>query len=210
MKLYKYHSINVNLLKSLQKKMNWYSRIDQLNDPYEFYLVDNTGTEVYEAFKKTLCVCCFSKNMNSILMWSHYADNHRGVCLEWDCGIEKNKGSLFEMEYNNIITIVNDVERTSSGHLSLNVTTNGRFMKTKFQTWEHEEEIRMIHIEEDLRLKGKYGEFPGELTAIHFGRNASIEDIELVKANAKHLKDVKFDRVDLNYTTMKNDRILPL
>lgn len=190
--------------------MNWYSRIDQLNDPYEFYLVDNTGTDVYETFKKTLCVCCFSKNMNSILMWSHYADNHRGVCLEWDFDTEKNKGNLIEIEYNNIITVVDEVERMNSGHLSLNVTTNGKFMKTKFQTWEHEEEIRMIRIEEDLKLKGTYSNFPGDLKAIHFGRNASIEDIELVKANTKHLKDVKFDRVDLNYTTMKNDRILPL
>lgn len=190
--------------------MNWYSRIDQLNDPYEFYFVDNTGTGIYETFKKKLCVCCFSKNMNSILMWSHYADNHRGVCLEWDFDTEKNKGSFIEMEYNNAITIMDEVKWTNTGHLSLNVETNGKFLKTKFKTWEHEEEIRMIRIEDDLKLKGNYGDFPGELIAIHFGRNASVEDIELVKANAKHLDNIKFDKVDLNLNTMKNDRILPV
>jgi hypothetical protein len=190
--------------------MNWYSRIDQLNDPYEFYLIDNTGEETYEIFKKSLCVCCFSKNMNSILMWSHYADNHRGVCLEWDFDTQANKGRFFEMEYHNVVTVLDEVKRTNTGHLSLNIETNGKFLTTKFQTWQHEEEIRMIRVEEDLKLKGMYSDFPGKINAIHFGRNASNEDIELVKANTKHLDNIRFDMVDLNIETMKNDRILPL
>lgn len=209
MKIYKYHSININLLKSLQKKANWYSRIDQLNDPYELYFIDKTGTSVYEDFKRTLCLCCFSKNMNSILMWSHYADNHKGVCLEWDFDNDKNKGGFYEVEYENNIITLNEVE-LNRGYLSLNVNTNGKFLKTKFQTWEHEEEIRMIRYEDDLKLKGNYGNFPGELTAIYFGRNTSADDIELVKLNTQHLRNIKFYKVDLNLETMKNDKILSI
>src|SRR5260221_11935201 len=150
MKLYKYHNININLLKCLHKKMNWYSRIDQLNDPYEFYFVDNTGTTVYDSFKKSLCVCCFSKNMNEILMWSHYADNHKGVCLEWDFDVEQKKGSFFEIEYDDNVTILDEVKRYESGHLNLDIESNGKFMKLKFKTWGYEEEIRIIKIEKDL------------------------------------------------------------
>lgn len=29
-------------------------------------------------------VCCFTKNPSNILMWSHYAHNHKGICLEFD------------------------------------------------------------------------------------------------------------------------------
>jgi len=32
---------------------------------------------------KQLCkVCCFNEDPTSMLMWGHYADNHRGFCIE--------------------------------------------------------------------------------------------------------------------------------
>lgn len=34
--------------------------------------------------KENLHVTCFSKTNESILMWSHYADNHKGFCVEYD------------------------------------------------------------------------------------------------------------------------------
>ena len=32
-------------------------------------------------------VCCFSEHPNNILMWSHYAKNHQGICLGFDTSI---------------------------------------------------------------------------------------------------------------------------
>jgi hypothetical protein len=34
--------------------------------------------------RKGLRVCSFSANNRSLLMWSHYADQHRGLCIEYD------------------------------------------------------------------------------------------------------------------------------
>ena len=31
-----------------------------------------------------ICFFCMSKVNDDVLMWSHYADNHRGLCLEFD------------------------------------------------------------------------------------------------------------------------------
>ncbi len=41
--------------------------------------------EVRQEYKE-LGIACFSKVApdNNILMWSHYADGHRGICLEFD------------------------------------------------------------------------------------------------------------------------------
>ena len=33
--------------------------------------------------KKGLTVVCFTEDVKSILMWSHYANNHRGFCIEY-------------------------------------------------------------------------------------------------------------------------------
>jgi hypothetical protein len=35
--------------------------------------------------KESLKVCSFSETQYSIIMWSHYADQHRGFCVEYDC-----------------------------------------------------------------------------------------------------------------------------
>ena len=207
MKIYKYQTININLLKSLQKKMIWYSRMDRLNDPYELFFIDNTGTDIYIDFRKTLCVSCFSKNRDEILMWSHYANNHKGICLEWDIDFEKMKGSLFEIDYNKDITILQKVDLLDSGHLSINIKTNGKFLLSKFKTWAYEEELRIFRIVEDLSKIGIYCEFPGKLTTIYFGTNTLKDDIDLVKHNSKHFQDIKYFKVDFNTETMKNDKI---
>jgi hypothetical protein len=202
MTLYKYHRINLNLLKSLQKKCNWYSRIKDLNDPYEMFFKDNTESDIYNDLIKTFCVCSFSKNRNEILMWSHYADNHKGICLEWEVTGDWEH-ALIEIEYFDDITIIDSIKRSNSGHLSLNVNTNAKFLKQKFSNWKYEDEVRVIRIEDDLNKKGIYGEYPGELSAIYFGKNSSEEDIELVKLNSNHIKDLKYYKVDLDIESMK-------
>ena len=34
-------------------------------------------------------VACFTTELNNILMWSHYADGHKGFCLEFDTNFFK-------------------------------------------------------------------------------------------------------------------------
>lgn len=33
--------------------------------------------------RKTYCMACFSEKVNNLLMWSHYADHHKGICIEY-------------------------------------------------------------------------------------------------------------------------------
>ena len=35
-------------------------------------------------YEEDIGICCFSFNPKSILMWSHYTNNHKGVCLKFD------------------------------------------------------------------------------------------------------------------------------
>jgi hypothetical protein len=206
MKIYKYHTINTNLLHSLLKKKHWCSRIDLLNDPYELQFMDKTENEVYKDFTKEICVCCFSKNMNEVLMWSHYADNHKGVCLEFEIDPKKYKGSLWEMKYDNKLTILDKVELHEDGTLKLNIETTGKFLSTKFKNWAYEEELRITIIPEDSYKPGTMIDYLGNLTSIFFGKKSSKDDIELVKFNSEHFKDLKYFQVDLDIETMKNDK----
>ncbi|NHI00822.1 DUF2971 domain-containing protein [Oceanimonas sp. MB9] len=40
--------------------------------------------ETSEGFKQMFKICCFSENPKSILMWSHYADYHKGFCIGYN------------------------------------------------------------------------------------------------------------------------------
>ncbi|MEA4917252.1 DUF2971 domain-containing protein [Proteiniphilum sp.] len=141
--------------------------------------------------------------MDNIIMWSHYADSHRGVCLEWEVDEEQVKGLLLEVKYENTLTTLDTVERLETGHLSLNVSTNGKFIIQKFKNWEYEDELRTYIICEDSLKKGELKSFLGKLTSIYFGKNTSPENIDLVKHNAKHIPDIEYKQVDLDVDTMK-------
>lgn len=203
MKIYKYHAININLLNSLRIQANWYSKIQYLNDPHECFYIDKTGTDTYKKMLSEICACCFSLNMDNILMWSHYAEGHKGVCLEWDIDWEKLKRQLRPIKYDNSITTLDSVERLPSGHLSLNAYTNGKFLTQKFKNWEYEEEIRCYMICKDPNEKGEFNPYLGKLTSIYFGTNADPEDIELVKHTVRHLSDIELKQVHLDTETVK-------
>ena len=43
-------------------------------------------------------IYCLTPIPNNILMWSHYADNHKGICLEFDTSI-RLFGTAREVDY---------------------------------------------------------------------------------------------------------------
>jgi hypothetical protein len=42
--------------------------------------------QITNYFQNKYYITCFTSNLRSILMWSHYAQNHTGFCLEFDPG----------------------------------------------------------------------------------------------------------------------------
>lgn len=42
-----------------------------------------------ETLRKNTGVCCFTTERDDILMWSHYADSHQGICIGFDFSRDK-------------------------------------------------------------------------------------------------------------------------
>ncbi|MFT5581477.1 MAG: hypothetical protein ACI9G9_000728 [Psychromonas sp.] len=208
MKLYKYHSINKNLIWSLIEKKNWYSKFENLNDPFEALFNDETNTGIYGNLRSSMRICCFSKNRDEILMWSHYADEHRGVCLEFECGENTDfLGSIFNVEYENNLTKIDNVELTKNGNLLINNETNGKWVRRKLGTWKYEEEVRKILIDDHNSSNGLTRDFPGKLAALYFGIRASNEYIELIQNITSNEEDLKYFKVELNIETGKMSKL---
>lgn len=86
-------------LESFRENYLWFSKPKFFNDPFDcnmevikyynnFLNSINTIAEKADDLiinsTKEFGICCFSKTNNNIHMWSHYADSHKGICIEYD------------------------------------------------------------------------------------------------------------------------------
>ena len=89
-RLYRYSSSKYGLW-TLQNRCLRVSRIEELNDPFEFLapeLIDPQYRQIIRSVKahlnKTKGIVYFAENRKSPLMWAHYAERHEGLCLGFD------------------------------------------------------------------------------------------------------------------------------
>lgn len=87
MKIYHYLP-RVFAIENLKNRRLKISRLNDLNDHFEFGAADHSNEEqriIWEHWKQQQNekwgLICFSKTWNNPVLWSHYADRHRGVCL---------------------------------------------------------------------------------------------------------------------------------
>lgn len=82
-------------------------------------------------------VCCFSKIWDSILMWSHYADKHSGICIGYDESTSDRE--LNEVRYASHYPASNKVEGADLQSFLK------EYMLTKSAHWIYEQEHRLIN-----------------------------------------------------------------
>lgn len=89
-----------------------------------------------EIAAKHVGIICFSQTPDNILMWSHYADSHRGMVIEFD---ETTFGkNLTAVEYENDRAIYSPVFDVGGFEHLVRVT------KRKSEQWSYEKEVRLI------------------------------------------------------------------
>ena len=139
---------------NLRKKRLKISRFLELNDPFELFAVEQHDPVLRRRMKDWAKrvhaedgVICLSRSWRNPLMWSHYADRHRGVCLGFD---------------------VSDLEKISyqPERLAPGLLTDGPqpptawtqlLLTTKFADWEYENEVRiLLHLSLMAEEKGLY------------------------------------------------------
>lgn len=116
------------------------------------------------SYLKVPIVCCFSSKCDNILMWSHYADSHLGICLGFEASGENDYYSmpLYESdtdespssgEFKQVIyDSSNDlciVKMFDDQYKNANIVEDRIF--TKLHAWEYECEYRMRLLESHIR-----------------------------------------------------------
>lgn len=133
------------------------ANLDEVNDPYESLAVGFKSHKHQEGFlnvirhhmAKTFGIICFSEMYNDPLLWSHYADRCKGICLGFDVIriLNNNTNSfIMKVEYEQERFDHNDMGFTfrSMTDMSINRDSLSQLITTKHCTWKYEEESRLI------------------------------------------------------------------
>jgi Protein of unknown function (DUF2971) len=222
--LYKYCAYNTNSLSILINKKIWVAKPASLNDPFDckikFKLEINseafskylnrtdrsTGNRQkdYENFLKGLQmttedisnfgVFSMSQIEDNILMWSHYANHHKGFCI----GFVRKNDNLF-----------GDIARTQPVEYDYNypeaypLDENGNYdeaifkkmLFTKAKDWEYEKEWRLIYNEGD-----KEEPLLADISSIIFGLRMSEGHKDTIRKILADKPNIRYQQaIDIEY-----------
>lgn len=135
---------------------------------------------------------CFSKKNDEFLMWSHYGDKHRGICMEFNrekLDLAINIG-VEDISYETKLPKI----RATIKNLGNNEENLKKIMLTKLMHWEYESEVRAaVYLNES---RGNlYNYKPDILESIIFGCKTTTDDKELIR-NILKLHD-KYNHVKI-------------
>ena len=186
-------------------------------ETYKKTLTEIIKKSALEDFRnKYFTISCFNNSPLNILMWSHYADNHKGFLIEFKFP-KKNLGRFpLPVEYCSeypIITIPASLQIYRS-NLNLQIEQAKKTFYIKSKEWIYENEYRLINNQNELAT------FPAEyISSVIFGTNTTtpikntikniIEEFNLknnlnVKTYESQLAKRKFKIVVPNHPRLNN------
>jgi len=169
-----YHFLSSrDAIQDLERKMIKVSTPKTFNDPFELmpYLRYSTGKKIkrYKDFRKIFFddygLLCFSKTWKEPLLWSHYADRHKGIAI----GFQISGYKILHVKYRR------DPKRRQI-ELTNNSKTNEEsfreLAKIKYIKWEYEAESRvLLKLKDCTKIDGDY--------FAQFGSNLQVKEIRL-------------------------------
>lgn len=130
----------------IQKKRLKISLIEDLNDPFELMGVDTSDPLVYQALLDTRQeiasesgVVCFSRSWSNPVLWSHYADKHKGIVLGFEIPHSSEFPVLMEVSYIDVRPKHTCEQFLAWDHLAMK-----QLLATKFTHWIYEDEVRLF------------------------------------------------------------------
>lgn len=144
--------------------------------------------------KEKTIICSLSQSYQDGLMWSFYADEHRGCCIEVEVTSKKDWRRI-PINYTDVLPNVDD-EMKSTIVLGINY-----ILSTKSKSWRNEKEIRYV---KNLKPRSRTS-LSIKIHRILLGIRMKKEDEWLIRKvvkliNANQPKDKKIDVVKLKKT----------
>ncbi|UOQ51036.1 DUF2971 domain-containing protein [Hymenobacter cellulosivorans] len=183
--IYKFYGTEKYHFESLRESYIYFAPPSKFNDPYDCSLdtitfsvkkQTNYRKNKEKEFKErytTLGVCCFSRKNTSILMWSHYANCHKGFCLEYRIENKKSVIRPFDVNYTDHYVTMDFSREPKESIFNM--------ILTKHRQWEYEEEVRYFTGGFRTNDERKYPLQRNVLEAVYLGINCEAETINTIR-----------------------------
>lgn len=179
-KLYKYRSLSGDSFKFTQSiLMNnriYFPTQIELNDSFEgLFRIEIPGLLPSAIIPVKTGILSLTSKRDDILMWSHYADSHKGICLEFDTSIPDSPFALAQpVKYKAKFDDMTFDADFDAAQVSESVSL------TKSRHWKYEKEWRVIGSNSGVC------KFPPEsLTGVIAGCNIPPEDYDWLESLLK-------------------------
>lgn len=171
----------------LQERQMWFSKYECLNDPYEiagaYYDYGSkegkSYLEISKLFNRSMVeILALTNSYNNLLMWSHYAKNHKGYCIEF---VVEDASKIFKVQYLDKIPEGISLALLHAKDIEEKKKICKYFLN-KPKAWEYENEYRVLNIDDweernqDSREKGssiKLAEIGLKVNRIILGANCN-------------------------------------
>ena len=133
--------------------------------------VQKRWTEIVDETNKNLRICSFSLNKSSLLLWSHYSDEHKGLCIEYNFFDDDSLRAFMQpVTYRDKIHKIDIFEEYTTMQM-----IGSSLIKSR--DWEYEQEWRLtIFKQKDNFSQKKVIPKP---TAIYLGTRFNVNDEKL-------------------------------
>lgn len=191
--VYKFRS-NINIRQdtfSLLENKLYASRLTDLNDPFESTIIDYFGdifkdkdglSGLLKRIKNEVGIysmSCDKEDKRIVLeelMWAHYANSHKGFCIEYDLDILRqslklgllDNADLFEVTYDDL-----DIQSFALKRFQKDVKET--LLSFKSPSWRYENEVRLVFDSFGVKTYD-----PKALKGIYFGLNMGVREREII------------------------------
>ncbi|WP_300742857.1 tetratricopeptide repeat protein [uncultured Brachyspira sp.] len=225
--LYNYTKVNKDTLRSVLNNTLWCSNTKNFNDPVDPFIKKNSYDKSYDYLLERIKVACLTTHNDNTLMWSHYADKHQGICIEYDINniFDKNNIILKKISYNKKAIRFDLIKNTQNTIMLSNTKNIDNFLispnfisnalidnnpldhitelfMVKSKEWEYEDEYRILfYDEENKNPNGALINLP--IKSICLGVQTSKEDKELVYNLVKSINEKNRNKNGKKYRRIK-------
>lgn len=176
--LYRYMPLNLNALSSIINGDVYMVTASKMNDIFEGAAFGtNSSPEMnqheIQRIQNEIYLKSFSYAKDNNLMWSHYGDAHKGICIGYDFSkvSEEVRQHLYPVQYSDTRFSFIDAER---------IAAHPFLCLRKSSEWKYEKEFRMIYKKDELTNGNNIIKLDC-ISEIIFGLRTDSQKIEIVK-----------------------------
>lgn len=204
---YAFHSCSKHVIESLINEEINLTPSNQFNDVFDCPIIslldnnDEISKLIKNAYDSCLTVACFMRNnklpiytsseswkepkrrgdkkeFRNELMWAHYADSHKGICIQYTFPSSLKTTAA---DSNRNVTCIDDVNYSNINKL---INKNAISVKQSFfqkgKSWKYENELRLINFNLDGTGTYEYIPIKNCISAVYFGVNCTKKDQDTI------------------------------